>query len=106
MNNKQITYILDGQARLLAGETVENALNKLARLEKLLQSGALVELPKIGDKVYFVDKFRINEVTVAYVVMDATGPIVYDYRLLPHRMGETCFLTKYEAKKATENQAK
>lgn len=102
---KQLTYILNGKSGLLSGVSADDAIIKLARLEKLLQSGALVELPKIGDKVYFVDKFRINEVTVAYIVVDKIGATIYDYRLLPHRMGESCFLTKYEAKKATENRS-
>lgn len=102
---KKLTCILDGKANLLEGVTPSEAISKLARLEQLFQTGKIVELPAIGDKVYFVDKFRINEATVAYLVIDKDGVTVYDYRLLPHRMGETCFLTKLEAKKATENRS-
>lgn len=98
----KLTYIKDGRPSLAVGASLEDALKKLAKFEQLDEFGNLFALPKIGDKVYTVKACRINTVRVAYIVIGAGGVFVYDYRLLPHRLGVDCFLTKHDAKKAAK----
>lgn len=100
---KKLTRIKDGKAELLQGATVADAVGKLARLEEFDAFGNLYILPKIGDTIYTVKGGRIKTATAAYIVLSEKNAFIYDYRLLPHRLGVDCFLTKHDAKKATKS---
>lgn len=99
MNKKNLTTILNGEAVLLPTVSTAEAVRKLAEFEKLQQSGNIYELPKIGEKIYFVDGWRIIESNAAYIVIKADGVHISDFRLIDYLYGETCFLTKHEARK-------
>lgn len=99
MNKKKLTTILNGESMLLPSVTTAEAVRKLAEFEKLQENGNLYELPKIGEKIYFIDGWRIVESSVAYIVIKSDGAHISDYRLIDYLYGETCFLTKHDARK-------
>lgn len=89
-----------------------NAINRLAELEDMIESGLLVELPcKIGDTLYGVGTFYYGEITeeiVKSIIIDTVHGItistnIYSYPL--SYLGRLLFKTK-ESAEAKLNELK
>lgn len=98
----KLTKIIDGIATTRAGVVSSDILKKLAIIERDEENGRLFRLPKIGDKFYTLDGWRITESNAAYIVINADGVIIYDFRLIGHILGKNCFITKHEARRAAK----
>lgn len=99
--------------KVLSGEYLYPAIEKLATYEDLEEQGLLVRLPcKVGDTVYVPTRNFISELRIIMISVDMHG-IYFGWKLNSgiysnldgfsiNKLGKTVFLTREEAEKKLE----
>lgn len=101
--------------KVLSGEYLYPAIEKLATYEDLEEQGLLVRLPcKVGDTVYVPTRNFVSELRITLVSVDTNEMAMYFSWLLNsgiypnldgfhgYELGKTVFLTREEAEKKLE----
>lgn len=101
--------------KVLSGEYLYPAIEKLATYEDLEEQGLLVRLPcKVGDTVYVPTRNFVSELRITLVSVDTNDMTMYFSWLLNigiypnldgffgRELGKTVFLTREEAEKKLE----
>lgn len=105
--------------KVLSGEYLYPAIEKLATYEDLEEQGLLVRLPcKVGDTVYVPTRNFVSELRITLVSVDTNEMAMYFSWLLNsgiypnldgfhgYELGKTVFLTREEAEKKLEEMKK
>ena len=105
--------------KVLSGEYLYTAIEKLATYEDLEEQGLLVRLPcKVGDTVYVPTRNFVSELRITLVSVDTNEMAMYFSWLLNsgiypnldgfpgYELGKTVFLTREEAEKKLEEMKK
>lgn len=99
--------------KVLSGEYLYTAIEKLATYEDLEEQGLLVRLPcKVGDMVYVPTRNFISELRIVMISVDMHGTYfrwMLNSGIYPNldgfsgnKLGKTVFLTREEAEKKLE----
>ena len=101
--------------KVLSGEYLYPAIEKLATYEDLEEQGLLVRLPcKVGDTVYVPTRNFVSELRITLMSVDTNDMAMYFSWLLNsgiypnldgfsgYELGKTVFLTREEAEKKLE----
>lgn len=105
--------------KVLSGEYLYPAIEKLATYEDLEEQGLLVRLPcKVGDTVYVPTRNFVSELRITLMSVDTNDMAMYFSWLLNsgiypnldgfsgYELGKTVFLTREEAEKKLEEMKK
>lgn len=105
--------------KVLSGEYLYPAIEKLAIYEDLEEQGLLVRLPcKVGDTVYAPTRNFISELRITLISVDTSDGAMYFSWMLNagiypnldgfsgYELGKTVFLTREEAEKKLEEMNK
>lgn len=95
--------------KVLSGEYLYPAIEKLATYEDLEEQGLLVRLPcKVGDLVFIIDGENICRRKVKSIKILSTAIEISTSDIIFHKesFGETVFLTREEAEKKLEEMKK
>lgn len=105
--------------KVLSGEYLYPAIEKLATYEDLEEQGLLVRLPcKVGDTVYVPTRNFVSELRITLMSVDTNDMAMYFSWLLNsgiypnldgfsgYELGKTVFLTREEAEKKLEELKK
>ena len=106
--------------KVLSGEYLYPAIEKLATYEDLEEQGLLVKLPcKVGDTVYVPTRNFISELRITMVSINNRGKLYFSWVLdndegiypnldgfSEYELGKTVFLTREEAEKKLEEMKK
>ena len=99
--------------KVLSGEYLYPAIEKLATYEDLEEQGLLVRLPcKVGDTVYVPNRVLVSEFKITAIFCDILGTFFYwlfycgiyerTIGFSERDIGKTVFLTREEAEKKLE----